>query len=157
MTGKDNLIYGGIAVGSMVFLWWIIPAYTPPHPGYGVAASLLPNVTVGIILAISVLALAHNLFSSVLAKSKRSEEIPPGGNRSIDGVNLWHLFRFMIPCVLLMPAMMWIGFVPAGLVFMLLIQYLCGQRKAVPAVIVALGTVFFVYGVMRYGLGAPMP
>ena len=45
----------------------------------------------------------------------------------------------MIPCVLLMPAMKWVGFIPAGLVFMLLIQYLCGQRKPVPAVLVAVG------------------
>ena len=52
---RENIISGGIALGSVVFLLWIIPAYSPPYPGYGVSASLLPNVTVGIILALSVI------------------------------------------------------------------------------------------------------
>jgi uncharacterized membrane protein (UPF0136 family) len=56
-----------------------------------------------------------------------------------------------------MPAMKLAGFIPAGLAFMLLIQYLCGQRKPVPAVLTAVGTVSALYAVMRYGLGVPMP
>jgi len=154
---RDNLIYGGIALGSVVFLWWIIPAYTPPYPGYGVSAALLPNVTVGIILALSALALVRNALSHVLAKSKRTDESRSGDMREADRVHLWHLARFMIPCVLLMPAMKWMGFIPAGLVFMLLIQYLCGQRKPVTGVLVAVGIVGALYAAMRYGLGVPMP
>ena len=157
MTRKDNLIYGSIALGSLVFLVWIIPAYTPPYPGYGVSAALLPYVTVGFMLAIAVLALVRNILSYLLSKPARSAETRSGDASQVDKVNLWHLARFMIPCVLLMPAMKWIGFIPAGLVFMLGLQYLCGQRKPVTMAIVALGMVFFVYGVMRYGLGAPMP
>ncbi|RJQ59695.1 MAG: tripartite tricarboxylate transporter TctB family protein [Desulfobacteraceae bacterium] len=157
MTRKDNLIYGSIAFGSVVFLLWIIPAYTPPYPGYGVSASLLPNVTVGFILVLSVLALARNFLPYLLSKPVIPAESPSEHSSEANRVNLWHLVRFMLPCVLLMPAMTWIGFIPAGVVFMLVIQYLCGQRKPVTMAIVALGTVFFVYGIMRYGLGAPMP
>lgn len=154
---RDNLIYGGIVLGSVVFLWWIIPAYSPPYPGYGVSASLLPNVTVGIILVLSVLALVRNTLSYLLVKSKKAEESQSVTPSQADRVHLWHLARFMIPCVLLMPAMKWAGFIPAGLVFMLVIQYLCGQRKPVPAVLVAVGLVGVLYTAMRYGLGVPMP
>lgn len=154
---RDNLIFGFIASGSGAFLLWIIPAYSPPYPGYGVSASLLPNVTVGSILVLSVLALVRNTLSYLLVKPKKKEESQAGNTRPVDKVQLWHLTRFMLPCVLLMPAMQWLGFIPAGLGFMLVIQYLCGQRKPVPAVLVAVGLVGILYAAMRYGLGVPMP
>jgi len=154
---RDNLIFGFIALGSVAFLLWIIPAYSPPYPGYGVSASLLPNVTIGTMLVLSVLALMRNILSYLLVKSKKPEGSQSGNTSQVDKVYLWHLARFMIPCILLMPAMQWVGFIPAGLVFMLVIQYFCGQRKPVSAVLVAVGLVGFLYAVMRYGLGVPMP
>jgi hypothetical protein len=159
MTGKkrENLVSGGVALGSLVFLIWIIPTFTPPYPGYGVSSALLPNMAFGIILALSLLSLGHNIFSHYRAKSTNSEEGQPGDIRPEDRVHLWHLTCFMIPCVLLMPAMQWVGFIPGGLLFMLLIQYLCGQRKPVALVLVAVLTVGLMYAAMRYGLGIPMP
>lgn len=154
---RDNLIYGCIAFGGAAFLLWIIPAYSPPYPGYGVSASLLPNVTVGIILALSVLALIRNFLSYVLVKPGKPEGSRAAVAGLADRVHLWHLARFMIPCALLMPAMKWVGFIPAGLVFMLVIQYFCGQRKPVSAVLVAVGLVGILFAAMRYGLGVPMP
>jgi len=154
---RENIVYGGTALGSLVFLLWIIPAYSPPYPGYGVSASLLPNVTVGIILGLSLLSLARNLLSHLSAKSKAAGGSPSKALSEEEKVHLWHLARFMVPSVLLLPAMQWVGFIPAGLVFMLLIQYLCGQRKPVPAALTAAGSVFALYAAMRYGLGVPMP
>lgn len=152
---RENLIYCGIALGSVIFLVWIIPTYTPAYPGYGVPATLTPNVAVGIILILSVISLLTNLLAYRADKLKepaKTEAIKPE-----DRVHLWHLARFMIPCILLMPAMQWIGFIPAGLAFMLVIQYLCGQRKPVTGVLVAVVTVGLLYVVMSYGLGVPMP
>lgn len=154
---RENLITGGVGLGALVFLIWVIPAYTPPYPGYGVPSSLVPNVAVGAILALSVLALARNIVSDIWAKSNNPVESRSGNTSHVDRVNLRHLSLFMIPCVLLMPAMKWIGFIPAGLVFMLMIQYFCGQRKPVPAVLVPVCTVGILYVAMRYGLGVPMP
>jgi hypothetical protein len=154
---RDNLVNGGIALGSVVFLLWVIPSYTPPYPGYGVPPSLVPNVAVGVILALSVLALVRSIVSHLWAKPNRPEESMPGSTSRVDRVNLRHLALFMIPCVLLLPAMKWVGFIPTGAVFMLVIQYLCGQRKPVPAVLVTVGTVGILYVAMRYGLGVPMP
>ncbi|MBU4344936.1 MAG: tripartite tricarboxylate transporter TctB family protein [Proteobacteria bacterium] len=141
----------------MVFLIWVIPTFTPPYPGYGVSSALLPNVAFGTILALSLLSLGYNIFSHFKAKSTNPEAGQSGDIRPEDRVHLRHLACFMIPCILLMPAMKWMGFIPGGLLFMLLIQYLCGQRKPVTLVLVAVGSVGLMYAAMRYGLGIPMP
>lgn len=154
---RENIASAGVALGSLLFLLWLIPAYSPPYPGYGVSASLVPNVTVGIMLALSLLSLLQNLLSHLRAKSRGAGENAPDKVKPEERVHLWHLARFMLPSVLLLPAMNWIGFIPAGLLFMLLIQYLCGQRKPLPAALTAAGTVGALYVVMRYGLGVPMP
>lgn len=157
---RENLVYGGVALGSLVFLIWVIPTFTPPYPGYGVSSALLPDVVMSIILVLSLLSLVRNLLE--YRKEKRDEpatleENRPGDIPEEDRVHLWHLARFMIPCILLMPAMRWMGFIPGGLLFMLLIQYLCGQRKPFTMALVAVGTVGLVYAAMRYGLKVPMP
>jgi hypothetical protein len=157
---RENLIYGGIALGSGVFLVWIIPVQTPPYPGYGVSAALLPNVAFGLILALSVLLLAFNLFAYQAEKSKgASGSSRPAAPqiRPEEKVHFWRLALFLTPCFLLMPAMKWIGFIPAGLLFMLVIQYLCGQRKPVILLLVAVIPVVIMYAAMRYGLKIPMP
>ena len=70
MTGekRDNLVEGGIALGSVFFLLWVIPTFTPPYPGYGVSSALLPNLVFGLILALSMLSLGRNIFSHYRAK-----------------------------------------------------------------------------------------
>ena len=158
---RENLIYGGIAVGCVIFLLWVIPAQTPPYPGYGVSAALLPDVAFGIVLLLSMLLLLHNLLAYRAEKSKRKPATPEElASREInpeDKVHFWRLALFMIPCLLLMPAMEWIGFIPAGIVFMLVLQFLCGQRKPVTLALVAVVPVCIMYAAMRYGLGVPMP
>ena len=44
---RDTLAYGVVAAASAYLLIWIIPAYTPEYPGYGVPASLLPDIAAG--------------------------------------------------------------------------------------------------------------
>lgn len=154
---RDNLVSGGVAIGSVFFLAWVIPTFTPPYPGYGVSSALLPNVAFGSILVLSLLSLGYNIFSHFKAKLTNPEAGQSEDIRSEDRVYLWHLASFMIPCILLMPTMKWMGFIPSGLLFMLLMQYLCGQRKPVTAVLVAICSVGLMYAAMRYGLSVPMP
>ena len=154
---RENLVSGGVALGSLVILVWVIPTFTPPYPGYGVSSALLPSLAFGSIMALSLLSLGLNIFSHFKSKSTTSVAGQSGDIPSKERVHLWHLAGFMVPCILLMPAMKWIGFVPGGLLFMLLTQYLCGQRKPFTMAIVAIGTVGFLYAVMRYGLSVPMP
>ena len=159
MTGKrrDNLVSGGIALASLVILLWVIPTFTPPYPGYGVSSALLPNLAFGIILVLSLLSLGHGIITRFKAKTTNPHRDSPGEIHPKDRVHLGHLVSFMIPCFLLMPAMKWMGFIPGGLLFMLIIQYICGQRKPVTLIIVAVCSVGAVYAAMRYGLRVPMP
>ena len=55
MTGpqRDNLMFSGILLCCVFCLAWVIPTYTPAYPGYGVPGSLVPNVAVSTILALS--------------------------------------------------------------------------------------------------------
>lgn len=156
---RDIITYICIVLGCVVFLLWVIPANMPTHPGYGVPASLVPNVVVGIILLISVIELIRNVHAYVKQKPAKAEDKFPAEDEysQVGRLRLWHLARFMIPSILLMPAMQWMGFIPAGILFMLVVQYLCGQRKPVKGIIVAVCTVGFLYAVMRHGLSVPMP
>jgi hypothetical protein len=160
---RDGLIYIALVLGSLIFLVWVIPAYSPPYPGYGARASLVPNVAVSIILVLSALALVRIASAYFLGKGLGPEESEyPAEGRSdgfsqIGRMDVWHLIRFALACGLFVPAMVWIGYVPAAIIFMLVIQYLCGRREIVPAAATALVMVFLLYVAMRYGLGVTLP
>ena len=165
MTGlqRDNILFSGIVLSCVLFLVWVIPAYTPAYPGYGVPGSLVPNVAVSTILILSIIALSSNLLVSRRAKRDRKKQQDDGG--SVDRIHLGHLLWFMVPSFLLMPAMKKLGgvlpydlgFIIPGIIFMLIMQWLCGQRKVVPLILVAAIPVGVVYAAIRFGLGVPMP
>lgn len=162
---RDTVISAAIVLTCLGFLVWVIPAYTPPYPGYGASPALVPNVAVGVMLVMALLALLRNVLVIGWGRQIAVEEGEyPGeggsqgsGFTQVGRVNLLHLLRFMIPCGLLVPAMGWIGFVPTGLVFMLVIQFIVGRRKPVPAILVAATTVAVIYAAMRYGFNVPIP
>lgn len=157
VTTRDTITNVCIIFGCLIFLFWIIPAYTPEYPGYGVPGSLVPNVSVSIILALSILMLSRNVYARFFSRQGALKAKPAQHIKLADRVHLWQLIRFMIPCILLMPAMRLIGFVSAGILFMLAIQFFCGQRKPLTMVLVAVLPVCLIYAAMRFGLGVPMP
>lgn len=156
-TKRDRLVDGFVALGSLVFLLWIIPNFTPPYPGYGVSSALLPSIVVGIILVLSVISLGNSFWAQSKKTSASEKDQQADNICQNDKIHLGHLIGFMIPCLLLMPAMKWAGFIPGGFLFMCLMQYLCGQRKPITMVIVAVCSVGTLYVAMRWGLGVPMP
>ena len=162
---RDTAISAAIVLACVVLLVAVIPAYTPPYPGYGASPALVPNVAASVMLVMSILALLRNVLVIW-----RNREIPPeeldypgeGGNEAsgftqVGRVNLLHLARFMVPCALLVPAMNWLGFIPTAIAFMLVIQFVVGRRQPVPAILVAVSTVAVVYVAMRFGFNVPMP
>ncbi|MBT8360705.1 MAG: hypothetical protein HKP41_03380 [Desulfobacterales bacterium] len=161
-TQRDNLLFSGIVLTCVLFLVWVIPAYTPEYPGYGVPGSLVPNVAVSIILFLSLVALLPNVLSYFRAKRENQDRIPD--KSPVDRVHLNHLLLFMVPSFLLMPIMKRLGFLPydlgfilTGIIFMFILQWLCGQRKPVQLILVAVLPVGLIYVAIRYGLGVPMP
>jgi len=160
---RDTIAYILILMFCIVMLTWAIPKYTPAYPGYGASPALVPNVSVGIMMAMSVLALIFNTLVKFREKRLSSGEgaFPEEGQESgftqIGRVNLVHLFSFIVPCALFIVGIEYIGYLPAAFLFMLLIQYLIGSRKLVQPVIVSLVTVGLMYVTMRYGFGVPIP
>jgi len=164
MTGlqRDNVLFSGIVLTCVFFLVWVIPRYTPEYPGYGVPGSLVPNVAVSTILFLSLLVLMSNVLSYYRAQRENQEHKPH--KTPVDRVHLGHLLLFMVPSILLMPVVKLLNFLPydlgfilTGIIFMFILQWLCGQRKPVQLILVAVLPVGLIYAAIRYGLGVPMP
>lgn len=160
---RDTIVYVCIALGSIALLIWVIPAYTPPYPGYGASPALVPNVAVGIVLVMSILALVRNglAYRQGKARSPHESEFPDEleaeGFSQVGRIKLWHLARLIVPCAVLIPLMDWIGFVPAGIAFMMVIQYVVGRREPIRSIILSVVVVLLIYAAMRYGFKVPVP
>lgn len=161
-TQRDACGYAGMALLSVLLLVWIIPVWSPPWPGYGMPPALVPSVAAWFILILACWGLAR--CARGLIRSKKAGCAP--ADAAVAEVAretgkkrpAWlHLLLFVVPCALLMPAMSLLGFVPAGVIFMLVIQWLCGQRRAVPLLLVAVLPVTALWALMRFALGVPMP
>lgn len=162
-TQRDTLAYLLILAFSVFLLAWAIPTYTPPYPGYGASPALVPIVSVCVIAVMAILALVRNALARRAGKTHPLEDkdFPDEGESSgftqIGRVNLRHLLSFMIPCALLVVGIDHIGYLPAALLFMLVIQFIMGSRKLVQPIIVSVAAVALMYVVMRYGFGVPIP
>ena len=143
---RDTISYTVIALASGILLLWIIPAFSPEYPGYGAPATLVPDIAAGFMLGLSLLGLLK------IAWTRAGYE-----RTKVDGVHWRHLVKFFVPCGIMMPAMPYLGFIPAGVLFLLVIQLSCGQRHPVPLVLIAVLPVVLVYLLMRYVLSVPMP
>ena len=160
---RDTIGYLLIALVSVVFLLWAIPTYTPPYPGYGASPALVPNVVVGVMLFMALLALVRNALAVWGGKplSKSESEYPAadetGGFTQVGQVRLLHLSALMLPCALLVPAFDWVGYNVAAFVFLLVFQYILGRRQVLPAVILAAAMTVVIYIAMRYVFGVPIP
>ncbi len=144
-------------------LIWLIPNYTPPYPGYGASPALVPNVSVGIMMAMSILALLKNLLAAYAGKQVPPEEsefpddAQTGGFTQVGRIKLFHLLSFIVPCGLLVVGINTIGYLPAAFLFMLVIQYIVGSKKLIQPFVVSLSAVALMYIIMRYGFGVPIP
>jgi len=158
---RDTSTYVFILIASIYMLGWIIPEYTPPYPGYGASPALVAYVAVGIIAVMAVLALIRNALAiwgnKPLSPAEGEYPKDDDGFSQVGRVDLLHLARFLIPPALLFYGFDTIGYISTSILFMLLLQYLVGRREIVPAFVVALATVAFMYVAMRYGFGVPVP
>lgn len=154
-TQRDMTAYGVVALAGAAFLLWLIPAWTPEYPGYGAPASLLPDLAASFMLVLALVGLARTVLAD--RATRRATAAAPDGNPRAEAIHWGYLARFLIPCLLCMPAMSILGFIPAGVVFLAVIQYVCGQRRREIMAIVATLPVLAVYALMRFGLGVPLP
>lgn len=160
---RNKVAYIVILIFSAVMLIWAIPTYTPPYPGYGASPALVPNVSVGIIVVMSILALGRNVLAKRSGKAMSADETEfgddaeAGGFTQVGRISLVYLGKFIVPCALLIIGIEYIGYLPAAFLFMLVIQFVIGSRKMGQSVVVAVAAVGVMYVTMRYGFGVPIP
>lgn len=160
---RETIAYLVIMAFCILMLTWAIPTYTPPYPGYGASPALVPVVSVSVMLAMSVLALVGSFLSyrrdQKLSADERAstEDEQTTGFTQTGQINLLHLASFLVPCALFIFGIEFIGFVPAALLFMLVIQLVIGSRKVGQLIFVSVAAVAVIYFIMRYGFGVPIP
>ncbi len=121
---RDAWGYGCMICFSLSLLFWIIPTWTPPWPGYGMPADLVPKVAAWFILLLAALGLGRNLL--ILHKERASAQKATCDKEESAATRPgWlHLLIYIVPCALFMPAVALCGFIPAGIVFLLIIEFL---------------------------------
>lgn len=161
---RDSIAYLVIAGFCILMLTWGIPTYTPDYPGYGASPALVPNVSVGVMLfmaCLSLLRIGVAIFMNKpipSAESKFAEDMDEGaGFTQIGRVKLKHLASTMIPCVLLVVAIEYIPYMFVSFAFLMIFQYVIGNRKWIQSIVVSIILTAVLYIVMRYGFGVPVP
>lgn len=147
--------YGFLLCFGVALLAWIIPAFTPPPSGYGISPAALPEL-----LAATIVALTAWLLIGTLRASRRAgasggrarPDLAPLGARQ-----LLHLAKFAVALFGAFPLMELVGFFPGSVVVLVLLQFLCGQRRLVPMLAVAAIMAGLVYAAVRYVLNVPLP
>lgn len=161
---RDSIAYLVIVGFCVLMLVWGIPTYTPDYPGYGASPALVPNVSVGVILFMACLSLLRIGIAAFMNKpipdeeSSFPEDMEEGaGFTQIGRVKLQHLASTMIPCVLLVVAIEYIAYIFVSFVFLMIFQYVIGNRNWGQSILVSVILTATLYIVMRYGFGVPVP
>jgi hypothetical protein len=161
---RDAIAYL-LIVGFCIFmLTWAIPIYTPPYPGYGASPALVPNVSVCVMLFMACLSLIRVGVALYMKKPIVAEESEfpedleeDGGFTQVGRVKIYHLASLMIPCVLLVVVIEYIGYMLASFAFLMILQYVIGSRRWIQSIVVSIVLTAVLFIVMRYGFGVPVP
>jgi hypothetical protein len=161
---RDSIAYLFVIGFSLFMLVWAIPKYTPEYPGYGASAALVPNVAVSVMLLMAAISLITIGIAAYTKKPMPIEEreFPEdleedNGFTQIGRVHLIQLARIMIPSVLLVVATEYIGYVFTAIAFLIIFQYVIGNRKWIQMAVLSIVLTAVLYIVMRYGFGVPVP
>ena len=161
---RDAIAYLLIVVFCIVMLAWAIPAYSPPYPGYGASPALVPIVAVGVMLFMTCVSLIFVAMALYMHKPLPEEEreFPEdlkdgGGFTQVGRVNMKHLARIMLPCVFLVIAIEYLGYIPAAFIFLVIFQYAVGCRRCIQSIVVSVVLTAVLYIIMRYGFSVPVP
>jgi len=161
---RDSIAYLVVIGFSIFMLAWGVPNQTPAYPGYGASSALVPNVAVGIMLFMACLSLAIILIAHYLkkplpvAESEFPEDLKDGGGfTQIGRVNMQYLATVMVPSILFVIAIEYIGYIFASFAFLMFLQYLIGSRRWLQSILLAVILTTVLYIIMRYGFGVPVP
>ena len=161
---RDSIAYV-IIIGFCIYMLVSgIPAYTPEYPGYGAPSDLVPIVAVYIMLFMACLSLTF-----ILIAHFRNKPLPPaesefpedrkdgGGFTQVGRIHLSQLLGVIIPSVLLIVAIEYVGYIISSLAYLMCLQYVIGARRWLGMIILAVVLTALLYIIMRYGFGVPVP
>ena len=161
---RDSIGYLLIIGFCILMLTWAIPTYTPAYPGYGASPALVPNVAVGVVLVMAIISLARVWIAIYLHKPIPPEEreFPEDlagndGFTQVGRVNLKHLGSLIVPCVLLLIAIEYVGYEIASIAFLIVLQFVIGSSRWIQSIVLAVVLTAVLFVIMRYGFGVPVP
>ncbi len=132
---------------GIALLGWIIPAHTPEYPGFGMPASLLPDILAWIMI----LCAAANLLKTIVTGAGRNKPA------AINLTTFAHCLAFLAVLAASMPLMRLLGYFAGGAIVMAACCLLCGERRPLRLAIVAAATVFTIWAALWKGLGVMLP
>lgn len=134
---------------SVVLIVWLIPAYTPPHSGYGMPPAVLPYILSSILLICSLLC-AFDAYRAMRAGPDETPTPLP--------LKRWiHLAVYAAVLFLAMPVMERAGFFMGSVIVLAVLQWLAGQRNLFTLAAVSVGVAGVTWVILWYGLQAPLP
>jgi len=119
-TLRNGISYSIVALFSGSLLLWIIPGWSPEYPGYGVPATLLPNIAAGFMLVLALLGILRTVQQRLKSKGGTETEkrfirmLRTRGMRKMTKMWTWvpieesklpskrrnhHVHKFHLPCV----------------------------------------------------------
>ncbi len=135
-----------IALFAITMIVWAIPNYTPESLGYGLPPAVLPYCLSFVLLFLS-------LYRIILS----FREIKADIESSISVWGLLHLLKFVVLFFATFPLMSLIGFIPASIIVIALLQILAGQRKVAIIASVSIVVSLIFYCIIVYVVNAPLP
>lgn len=148
--------YLTVFLTSILFIVWVIPTFSPPFSGFGMPPSALPYTLCTIIAVFSLPILVREYPGKKrLFKNKKQKE----DNRPNPlPLHKWaHLALFSIVFFSTMPLMQLIGFIPAAIIVLTVLQLFCGNLNPVKIALVSVLTSSIAWICMTYILSVPMP
>ncbi|WP_418764466.1 tripartite tricarboxylate transporter TctB family protein [Mailhella sp.] len=132
---------------GILLIAWIIPTQTPEWPGYGMPASLLPNILAWIIIVSA----SINLIKTIITGYGKGQPSPLSFKMFL------HLLAFTAVLAAAMPLMSMFGYFIGSAIVLAACCLLCGERKPVRLVIVAAATIVVIWAALWKGLGVMLP
>lgn len=151
---RADLITGIIIAGlSLWLLLYAIPVHTGEGLGYGLSPAGLPKIMAMSLLCLALVQIGNTVMQLSKRRSARDEQKAPGIGIS-HGI-FWAKIILLLAISLI--GMNLIGFIVGATFFMVVFQYLSGQRNYLVLCLLAIGIPVILRLAFWYGMGILLP
>jgi hypothetical protein len=148
---RAEIVAGAVfAALSLIAIFVLIPGYVPHKAEFGPTPAFFPTVSAVLIGLCGVGMVLHRLLRG---PQRQAADAPSPISRA----NLIFLLVVGTVFVLTLAAMVWVGFIPAGIGLVAALMLYMGNRRWLVIAATAVLTPFFLYAVFTWGFGIPLP